>query len=114
MDRIGCDFLRIEVEGARQNLECKAGRDAVHSFVDSRCVAVFLDRLRARIGVLQAFAIVDSHLEYKFEFSCGFTRESVLKRARISRVDGAHAAFASSLLASSFSYIFRSSVERRQ
>src|ERR1051325_5509416 len=41
--------------------------------------------------------------EYRFEFSCAFRRESTQKRDRISRVDGAHGAFDSSLFCSSFS-----------
>src|SRR6516225_686564 len=35
--------------------------------------------------------------EYRFEFSCGFNRDSTLKRARISKVEGAHGAFDNSL-----------------
>src|SRR6266480_1895311 len=42
-------------------------------------------------------------LEYRFEFSCDFSRDSTLKRDRMSKVDGAQGAFASSLFRSNFS-----------
>jgi len=62
MNRIGRDLLRIEIKGTRQDFESEAGGDAVHSLVHAGGIAVFLNRLRTRIGVLQAFTIVDPHL----------------------------------------------------
>ncbi|MNJ81398.1 hypothetical protein D3C77_801910 [compost metagenome] len=55
------DFVWVEVEDFRENLEGKTGRKAVHSFVDTRCVTVLLDRLGLGVGVLEVFAVVDAH-----------------------------------------------------
>src|SRR5438874_5467833 len=41
--------------------------------------------------------------EYRFEFSCGFSRDSTQKRDRMSKVDGAQGELDSSLFCSSFS-----------
>ncbi len=62
MYRVGGDFVRIEVEHLRQDLECEAGRKTVHAFVDARIVAVFLDRFGFRIGILEVLAVVHAHL----------------------------------------------------
>ncbi|MNF28014.1 hypothetical protein D3C84_86820 [compost metagenome] len=60
--RVGGNFVRVEVEHLRQDLEREAGRQTVHAFVDARIVAVFLDRLGFRIGVLEVLAVVHAHL----------------------------------------------------
>ena len=60
--RVGGDLVRIEVEHLGQDLEGEAGRQAVHALIDTRAVAVFLNRLGFRVGVLEVFAVVDAHL----------------------------------------------------
>ena len=60
--RVGGDLGGIEVEHLGEDLEGKAGRQAVHALVDARRVAVFLNRLGLGIGILQVFAVVDAHL----------------------------------------------------
>ncbi len=50
------------VEGRSQDLEGKARRDAVHSFVDAARVFIFLNAARLGVGLLQAFTIVNPHL----------------------------------------------------
>ena len=57
--RIGGYLGRVEVEDLRQDLEREARRDAAHAFVDAGVIAVFLQRLRRRIGVLERLAVVD-------------------------------------------------------
>ena len=42
-------------------------------------------------------------LEWRFEFSCDFSRDRTLNRANISNVEGAHGAVDNSLFCSSFS-----------
>ena len=62
MHRIGRHLGAVEVEDLGQNLVSEAGRNAVHAFVDTRVVAVFLVALGARVGVLEVLAVVDLHL----------------------------------------------------
>src|SRR5215831_16397189 len=62
VDRIGGDLGGIVVEGRSQNLEREPGRDAVHALVNAGGVAVFLHAARLRVGLLEAFAVVDPHL----------------------------------------------------
>ena len=44
-----------------QNLECEARRDAVHAFVDAGGILVFLNTAGLRIGLFQAFTVIDPH-----------------------------------------------------
>src|SRR6185369_9136705 len=62
MNRVGTDLAGVVVEGRRENLEREAGRNAVHAFVDTGGIPVFLNAARLRIGFLQAVAVVDPHL----------------------------------------------------
>ena len=48
------------VERCSEHLEGKAGRDAVHAFVDAGSILVFLDAAGLRI-VLEAFTVIDPH-----------------------------------------------------
>ncbi|MNO04812.1 hypothetical protein D3C81_2259670 [compost metagenome] len=52
----------VEVEHLGEDLEGEARRQAVHAFIDTRRIAVLLDRLGFRVGVFEVFAIVDTHL----------------------------------------------------
>ena len=61
MHRVGGDFGGVEVKYLGQNLEGKAGREAVHAFVDACGIAVFLDRLGLGVGVFQVLAVIDAH-----------------------------------------------------
>ncbi|MNO82515.1 hypothetical protein D3C76_737930 [compost metagenome] len=60
--RVGGHFMRVEVEHLGQDLEGEAGRQAVHAFIDAGGIAVLLDRLGLRIGVLEVFPVVHPHL----------------------------------------------------
>ena len=62
VDRVGGDLVRVEVKHLGQDLEREARRQAVHALVHAGGVAVFLDRLGLRIGVLEVFAVVHAHL----------------------------------------------------
>ncbi|MNH08567.1 hypothetical protein D3C79_679860 [compost metagenome] len=62
MHRVGGNFVWVEVEHLGQDLEGEARRQAVHAFVDTRRVPVFLDRLGLWIGVLEVFPVVNAHL----------------------------------------------------
>ena len=62
MHRVGGDLVRIEVEHLGEDLEGEAGRQTIHALIDTGAVAVFLDRLGFRVGVLEVFAVVDAHL----------------------------------------------------
>ena len=62
MDRVGRDFRLIVIEHRRQDLVGEARRHARHPFVGPGIVAVFLQRLRLRVDVLERLAIVDAHL----------------------------------------------------
>ncbi|MNT38897.1 hypothetical protein D3C72_1751070 [compost metagenome] len=62
VNRVRGDLCVIKVEHPRQNFKREAGGQAVHAFIDPGVVAVFLVRLGFRIGILQAFAVVDAHL----------------------------------------------------
>ena len=50
------------VERRRQHLEGEAGGGAVHAFLNAGHILVFLQGAGARIGLLQAFAVIDPHL----------------------------------------------------
>ncbi|MNC69565.1 hypothetical protein D3C75_1202700 [compost metagenome] len=54
--------MGIEVEDLGQDLEREAGRQAVHAFIDAGVVAILLDRLGLRIGVLEVFTVIHPHL----------------------------------------------------
>ena len=60
--RITGDFFGVVVERFGQNLERKARRDAVHAFVHTRVVSVFLNRLSARVDLLHVLTVIDAHL----------------------------------------------------
>src|SRR3954467_2501059 len=62
MDRVGTDLVGVVVEGRRENLEREAGRHAVHAFVDTGGIPVFLNAARLWIGFLQAVTVIDPHL----------------------------------------------------
>ncbi|MNN10819.1 hypothetical protein D3C81_1237540 [compost metagenome] len=51
----------VEVEDFRQDLESKPGRQAIHPFIDTRRIAVFLNRLGLGVGVLEVFAVIHAH-----------------------------------------------------
>ncbi|MCY1180254.1 hypothetical protein D9M73_206860 [compost metagenome] len=53
--------MGVEVEHLGEDLEGKAGRQAVHAFVHAGGVAVFLDRLGLGIGILEVFAVIHAH-----------------------------------------------------
>lgn len=61
VDRVGGDFMGIEVEDLGQDLERKTRRQAIHPFVHPGVVAVLLDRLGLWIGVLEVLAVVHPH-----------------------------------------------------
>ena len=52
----------IEVEHLRKYLERKAGREPVHTLVDTGVVAILLNGLGFGVRVLEVFAVVDTHL----------------------------------------------------
>ncbi len=60
--RIGRHFGIVEIEHLRQNLESKAGRQAVHAFVHARVIDVFVQRLGFGVGVFQVVAVIHEHL----------------------------------------------------
>src|SRR5262249_16307730 len=71
------------------HLEREAGGYAVHTLVDAGCVAIFLHGFRARIGVLQALAVIHPHFGVKVGILMRFhsrqhaeTRQDVERRRR--------------------------------
>ena len=60
--RVGGHLVGVEVEHLGEDLEGETGREAVHPFVDAGAVAVLLDRLGFRVGILEVLAVVDAHL----------------------------------------------------
>ena len=61
MHRVGGHFGMVEVKHAREDFKGEARRQAVHAFVHACVVTILLVRLGFRIGIFQAFAIVDAH-----------------------------------------------------
>src|SRR5580700_6336696 len=65
MDRISTDLRRVMIVGSRKNLEREARGDAVHALVHARGIPVFLDTAGLGIGLLEAFAVIDTHFREK-------------------------------------------------
>ena len=61
MDGICTDLGGVVIVGRGQHLERKARRDAVHSLIDPGGIPVFLHAARFRVGLLEAFAVIDPH-----------------------------------------------------
>ncbi|MNL50675.1 hypothetical protein D3C87_1737090 [compost metagenome] len=61
MHRVGRHFSVIEVEHAGEDFKCEPRGQSVHPFVDTGVVAILLIGLRFRIGVFQAFTVIDAH-----------------------------------------------------
>src|SRR5271166_670389 len=83
VNRVGGDFRGIVIERRGQGLESKPRRDAVHPLIGSGGIAVFLDAARARVGFLQALAVIDAHLRVQ-------RRVLVLAQPRQHREAGEH------------------------
>src|SRR6266576_3086292 len=62
MDGIRTKLRGVVIERCGQNLECEARRDAVHAFVDTGSILVFLNAAGLRIGFLEAFTVINPKL----------------------------------------------------
>ena len=79
--RVRRHFVVIEVKHARQDFKREAGREAVHALVNAGVVVILLPGFRFRVGILQAFAVIDAH----FRIDAGVFR---LFQARQDRESG--------------------------
>ena len=61
MHRVRGDFGVIKVKYPRQNFEREAGRQAVHPFINAGIIAILLIGFRFRVGIFQAFTVIDAH-----------------------------------------------------
>ena len=59
--RVGRHFGMVKVEDARQDLKGKTGRQTVHPFIHASVVMILLPRFGFRIGIFQAFAVINPH-----------------------------------------------------
>ena len=59
--RVGRHLGVVVVEHLGQNLEGKARRQTIHTFIYPGAVTVFLNRLGLGIGILEILAVVDTH-----------------------------------------------------
>ncbi|MNO04722.1 hypothetical protein D3C81_2258490 [compost metagenome] len=62
MHGVGRHFVWVEVEHLGEDFEGETRGQAVHAFIDTRRIAILLDRFGFRVGILEVFAIVDTHL----------------------------------------------------
>ena len=61
MNRVGRHFRMVEVKDAGEDLKRETRGQTVHPLVDASVITVLLIGLRFRVGVLQAFTIIDAH-----------------------------------------------------
>jgi hypothetical protein len=101
--RVGGDFGTVEVEDLGDDLEGEARRDTAHALVDARVVAVLLELLAFGSVSLRFSPSYTCILLKVLEFSGSFRRVSTENWAIIFSVPGAHGAWASDELRTSFS-----------
>ena len=98
MHRIGRHLVGTIVEGFGQHFEGKAGRQALHAFIDTGGVAVFLDGFGFRIDILEMFAVVGPHFGKQVGvFARIFESRQDRKLGQLRSVCGSHGASASAL-----------------
>ncbi len=61
MYRVSGHFSVVKVEHAGEDFERKARGKTVHPFVDTGVVTILLVGFRFRIGIFQAFTVIDAH-----------------------------------------------------
>ena len=61
MNRVGRHFRMVEVKDAGEDLKRETRGQTVHPLINPGIVAVFLIRLRFRVGIFQAFTVIDAH-----------------------------------------------------